>query len=220
MEDRRDVPNYSLPEAAWSLGLPVGTVRRWFQHGKGLPGVIVPAESDPLRLSFNNMAELYILATIRRQHGVSLENVRRALATIKRLDQVNHPLIAHDLYTDGASLFSKAYGELVNLSASGQIALAKLLDASLKRVERDESGKVIRLHLWVKDPITEPKILAIDPRVNFGRLTLTHGGVPLDVLADFWRAGDKIADLAAAYHVDPSEVETALQWVARGEAAA
>ena len=161
-----------------------------------------------------------MLATIRKEHGVSLENVRRALATIKRLDRIDHPLIAHDLYTDGASLFSKAYGELLNLSANGQAALADVLEASLRRVERDETGKVIRLHPWFKDPVTEPKILSIDPRVNYGRLTLAHGGVPLDVLADFWREGDKIADLAAAYHVDPSEVETALQWVARAKTAA
>ncbi len=209
--DDRELPNYTLPEAAWALGLPSSTVRRWLGRAAGARGVLVPAQASPLTLSFFSLAELYVLATIRRKHGRSLESVRRALNTLGKLGAGAHPLIGRDFQTDGVSLFAEAFGQLVNLSTGGQVALAKLLEASLERIDRDDEGKPVRLFPWRSDP-AEPRILVIDPAVSFGRLTIAGTGVPVDVLTEFWRAGDPIARIAEGYRLDPGLVEEAVRW--------
>lgn len=215
--DKRDLPNYPIAEAAWALGLPASTVRRWLGR-KGKPGIVRPAQDEPPALSFFNLGELYVLATIRRHHGVSLESVRRALATLDRLEAGPHPLISQEFLTDRMSLFTKAYGDLVNLSQAGQVALAELLEASLRRIDRDDRGQPIRLYPWRSKP-NEPKHLVLDPAVSFGRLTIAGTGVPVDVLADFWRSGDPIARIAEGYRLDPGLVEEAVRWGTRTAAA-
>lgn len=209
--DKREIPKYSLAEAAWILGLPGSTVRRWLGQAQGAQGVIEPAQDKPIALSFFNLAELYVLATIRRKHEVRLESVRRALATLDRLAPGPHPLLAEDLLTDGVSLFTKAYGDLVNLSQAGQVALAELLDASLRRIDRDAAGLPKRLYPWHDAP-GEERLLAIDPELNFGRLSVVGPWIPVDVLADFFRAGDSIDLLAKGYGIERSLVEAAVRW--------
>ncbi|MBM3268591.1 MAG: DUF433 domain-containing protein [Candidatus Sericytochromatia bacterium] len=208
--DKRELPNYQIAEAAWALGLPPTTVRRWVGR-KGKVGIVVPAQDEPPALSFFNLAELYVLASVRRLQGVPLESVRRALATLERLAAGPHPLISQEFLTDGVSLFTKAYGDLTNLSRSGQIALAELLEASLRRVDRDDRGKPIRLYPWRSRP-DEPKHLVLDPAVSFGRLAIAGTGVPVDVLTEFWRAGDPTSRIAAGYRLDPGLVEEAVRW--------
>jgi transposase-like protein len=81
--DPRDLPNYTLSEAARWLGLVPNTLRVWLR-GQDYPTrigkrraqpVVHPAGPDPLGLSFLNLVECSVLATIRKQHEVSLQKV-------------------------------------------------------------------------------------------------------------------------------------------------
>ena len=60
-------------------------------------------------LSFVNLTELHVLATIRRRHDVSMPRVRRAIEYLKEHTHDSsddlHPLISADLETDGLDLF-------------------------------------------------------------------------------------------------------------------
>ena len=82
--DPREMPAYTVPEAAHYLGLPVSTVRYWSAGRDSYKALITAAEKHPVILSFLNLVELHLLAAIRREHEVSMPNVRRAIDYLKK----------------------------------------------------------------------------------------------------------------------------------------
>lgn len=212
--DRRDVPNYTLPEAARWLGLAENTLRVWLRGqdyrtkaGKRRAQAVVhPAGSDPLGLSFWNLVECSVLATIRKEHEVSLQKVRRALAYVGKELGKPRPLIEQDFSTDGVGLFVEHYGKLIDASKQGQVAMREILEAGLPRIERDASGLAARLFPWRSDP-HEPRVVAVDPRIAFGQPILASTRVPVEVVFDRFRAGDTIAHLAEDYRVESGKIE-------------
>ncbi|MCC7397907.1 MAG: DUF433 domain-containing protein [Planctomycetes bacterium] len=224
--DPRDLPNYSLQEAARWLGLPLNTLRVWLRgqdyatkSGKRRASPVVhPACHDPVQLSFWNLVECSVLATIRRQHEVSLQKVRRALGYVAKELGKRRPLIDQDFSTDGVGLFVDHYGKLIDASQQGQVAMREILQAGLTRIERDAAGLAARLFPWRTDP-HEPRVVAVDPRIAFGQPIVASTRIPVEVLFARFRAGDSIAHLAQDYRVEPSLIEELVRkWF--GQAAA
>lgn len=225
--DRRDLPSYGLQEAARCLALPASTVRVWsvglpYRSGgqeKFMRPLITPAQPTPLTLSFWNLVEVYVLATIRRKHEVSMPKVRTALGYVKHELGVSRPLIGQDFFTDGAHLFVERYGKLINASKHGQAAMESVLRESLERIERDEKGLALRLYPWLHEPGSEPRVVEIDPFRAAGRLVIAKTGIPTEALAERWRAGETIEELAADYDLPKDQIEAALRWEQCGLAA-
>jgi uncharacterized protein (DUF433 family) len=212
--DPRDVPNYGLHEAARWIGLAPNTLRTWLlgqdyptKAGKrrALP-LVHPAGGDPVSLSFWNLVECSVLATIRKQHQVSLQKVRRALHFVAKELGKKRPLIEQDFSTDGVGLFVDHYGKLIDASRQGQMAMREVLEAGLRRIDRDETGLAARLFLWRVDP-REARVVAVDPLVAFGQPVLASTRIPVEVVFDRFRAGDSIAHLAADYRVEAARIE-------------
>jgi uncharacterized protein (DUF433 family) len=212
--DSRDVPNYTLVESARWLALVPNTLRVWLR-GQDYPTkagkrraqpVVHPAGTDPLGLSFWNLVECSVLATIRKEHEVSLQKVRRALAYVAKELGKQRPLIEQDFSTDGVHLFVERYGKLIAASQQGQTAMRKIMEAGLTRIDRDEKGLASRLFPWRSDP-REPRIVSVDPRVAFGQPVLASTRVPVDVIFDRFRAGDSLDHLAEDYRVDRDRIE-------------
>jgi len=76
-----------------------------------------------------------VLRSLRTEHGVPLDAVRNALRFAERELKIEQLLLREELCTAGGELFLDRYGELVNLSASGQLAMRKIFEAHLGRVE-------------------------------------------------------------------------------------
>ena len=212
--DPRDVANYSLGEAAHWLGLVPETLRKWLRgqnySTKGgtrhARPVVHPAGSEPLGLSFWNLVECSVLFTMRKQHQLSLQKVRRALDYVARELGKPRPLIDQEFSTDGLGLFVEHYGKLIEASKQGQTAMRDILQAGLTRIERDEAGLAARLFPWRVDP-HEPRIIAIDARVAFGQPVLSDTRVPVEIVFDRYRAGDSMDHLAADYRVARDVIE-------------
>lgn len=212
--DPRDIPNYTLPEAARWLGVVPNTLRGWLR-GQEYPTkagkrraqpVVCPAGTDPLALSFWNLVECSVLATIRKQHDVSLQKVRRALAFVGKELGKQRPLIEQDFSTDGVSLFVERYGRLIDASQQGQTAMREVLEAGLTRIDRDTAGLAARLFPWRSDP-REPRVVAVDPRIAFGQPVLASTRVPVEIVFDRFRAGDSMTHLAEDYGVGVDKIE-------------
>jgi len=225
--DPRGIPAYSFADAARYLGLPRSTVAAWARgttwrapdgsSRRFAPVIEVPNPTLPL-LSFTNLVELHVLAAIRREHSISLPKVRQALDYIGREFTVPHPLARLELRTDGVDLFLHAFGEVLAVSgAAGQLALAEVVEAYLRRIERDSAGIEARLFpfTWSSrrdGPLHEqPRAVVIDPRVSFGRPILAGTGIPTAVLAERYKAGEPMAALAADYRCDASKIEEAIR---------
>lgn len=147
-----------------------------------------------------------MLATIRKQHAVSLQKVRKALAYVSRELGKARPLIEAEFSTDGVALFVERYGKLIDATAQGQNAMREILEAGLTRIERDEHGLAARLFPWHRDP-HEPRIVEVNPVIAFGQPVLAATRVPAEVILDRFRAGDSIEVLAGDYRIERESIE-------------
>jgi uncharacterized protein (DUF433 family) len=174
--------------------------------------LVTPAQRKPLMLSFWNLVELYVLATIRRRHDVSMPKVRRALNYVRKEANIDRPLVDQDFLTDGADLFVERYGTLINASQSGQQAMRAVLRKSLERIERDSDGLALRIFPWLRDPVAEPRAVEIDPFRAGGRLVLAGTAIPTEAIAERFRGGETLTALAEDYDLSAELIETALRW--------
>jgi uncharacterized protein (DUF433 family) len=193
---------------AWVLGQPYQTPigRRLFA-----PPISIAQRHPPL-LSFLNLVEVHVLDAIRREHHVSLQKVRKALRFLRERSPSPHPLADQRFMTDGLDLFISRYGQLINISQAGQFAMRELLEAHLRRVERDATGIPIRLYPFTRrhEP-DEPKRIVIDPAVAFGRPALAGTGIATAVIAERYKAGESIDALADDYGRSRLEIEEAIR---------
>lgn len=209
----RRTPAYSFVEAAHYLNLPASTLASWFKGQAGFKPVILLDGCPGEGLSFLNLVEAHVLAAIRRQHRIPLQKVRIALDFVKRQLNIERPLADIRFETDGVDLFVRELERLVNVSREGQLEIEPVIRSFLKRVERDPDGVPIKLYPFTRRAASaeEPAPVEIDPRVSFGRPVLVGRGVPTAVLADRFKAGDSLAELAQDYATTEESIEEAIR---------
>lgn len=211
--DVREIPAYTVGEAAHYLGVPKSTMRSWFAGQRGFRAVIRPADPKTLGLSFSNLVEAYVLTAIRRRHHVALPTIRRALDYLVRKLGVKRPLIEKEFATNGVDLFVDHLGEIINISRHGQVEMADLIRAYLERIDRDAKGLPIKLYPFIRTqaPREQPRTVVIDPRVSFGRPVIADTGIPTAVLAEQFKAGDPVPLLAKEYGAKEEAVWDAIR---------
>jgi uncharacterized protein (DUF433 family) len=171
--------------------------------------VIDIADRSKGRLSFLNLVEAFVLSGIRRQHGVRLQNVRKAITYVQRQFKAPHPLADEQFETDGVHLFVRKFGELVGASQDGQRLMEAMLRERLALVRRDTKGLPEKIVLFRTKGRSADVV--IDPAISFGRPVLDGLGVRTEVLADRFRAGDSVDELAKDYGVPPEAVQNAIR---------
>ena len=217
--DLRNQPAYGPAEAARYLRLPAATLRTWLVgrvYPKGdaqatFQPLIQPAGQQPLQLSFYNLIEAHVLRALRTEHGVALAELRAAMAYAQKKMKVQRLLLSPELRTHAGQVFLDRYVELINLSASGQLALRKLFEDHLQRVEWDEWKFPVRLYPYVQaTQRSAERPIAIDPRVAFGRPVVRSRGISTAAIADRIDAGESVDALADDYDLSRDEIEQAV----------
>jgi uncharacterized protein (DUF433 family) len=217
--DLRDRPAYTLNEAARYLKVAPATLRSWLV-GRGYPKVsgegrfhplIHPPVKQPPTLSFWNLVEAHVLRAMRTEHGVPMDALRKALAYAQKTLRIERLLLNRALYTEGGRVLLDRYGQLIDLSASGQIALRRVFEEHLKRVEWDDWKFPVRLYPFPSnDAIAPNRPIAIDPQIAFGRPIVARKGISTCSIADRIDAGESPKDLAADYDLSVTEIEDAI----------
>jgi uncharacterized protein (DUF433 family) len=152
------------------------------------------------------MIEAYTLRALRIRHGVSTGKARQAIKYAERKHGITRLLLRPELRTAVGELFLKKYGELINLNRSGQLAIEKLLQAHLSRIEYDDLKLPIQLF-----PLDTPsRTIVIDPRLAFGRPVISRRGISTAAIVDRADAGETIEEIAADYDLSTEEVEAAI----------
>ena len=223
ISDPRDVPGYSIADAAHYLRMPAATVRSWalgrpYDVAKGTrrwQALIEPAQAEPPPplLSFLNLVELHVLRAMRRDHELKVPVIRSALEYVTQRLGVQRPLVHVEFQTDGVHLFVERLGELVSVSQGGQRTLEGVLKDHLARIERDERGLAQRLFPFVRDPsrLDDPMNVMIDPRFAFGRPALRESGITTRAILERWMAGESPAELARDYGRTVAEIDDAVR---------
>lgn len=217
--DIRNRPAYPLAEAARYLKLPVATLRSWVlgrQYDttggpRHFPALVRPPSRKPPTLSFWNLIEAHVLRALRTAHGVSVKDVRTALKFAEAELEIDRLLLSRELAAGAGRLFLDRYGELIELSASGQMAMRQVLGLHLRRVDWDQRSFPVRLYPFVTSETLGPdRPIAIDPEIAFGRPVVVARGVTTAVIAERIDAGETIDAIAADYGLSRTDVEEAI----------
>ena len=218
----RAVPAYTKAEASRYLRIPHRTLHDWVS-GNGDTGRRqrpLVSIADPLQhlLSFENMLELHVLAALRHVHAVRMLVIRNALDYLQTKLSVARPLIDEQMHTDGKTILVHRLDQLIDAGHEGQTSMLELLDVHLDRIERDPSGIATRLFLFTrKSPRdrhsaeSQPRTIAIDPAVAFGRAVIAGSRVSTAEVADRYKAGESITDLVQDYGRTAAEIEEAIR---------
>ncbi len=215
----RDSAAYTLAEAARYLRLPAATLRSWLlgRHyptadGSGrFPPLIHPASKRPPLLSFSNLIEAHVLRSLRTEHGVPVKALRSALTYAEKELSIDRLLLRPELCAEAGKVFLDRYGQLIELTASGQLAMKQLFEEHLKRVEWDKSKFPVRLYpfLSAASP-SEARPIVIDPRIAFGRPVVASKAIATFAIAERIDSGESVEDVAADYDLGRSEIEQAI----------
>lgn len=98
----------------------------------------------------------------------------------------------------------------MNLSASGQLAVRKLFEAHLARVEWGKMRSAIRLYPFVFGEAVDAKPILIDPTIAFGRPVLDRAFVSTRSILERIDAGESVEDVATDYELSGDAVEEAV----------
>jgi uncharacterized protein (DUF433 family) len=228
-DDVYNIPAYPVSDAARYLRIPVVTLRSWLK-GRSYATKNGQQAFDPLiqrpnpdlpQLSFTNLVEAHVLRTIRDGYQVKLDKVRIALDYMIQQFDTTHPLVMKRFQTDGVDLFVDEMERLVNVSRSGQLAMRDTLRGLLTRVEWDVNGLATRFFPIIEvvpDPVSD-KIIFLDPSIRFGKPVIAGQGVPTEIIAELYNAGDSIDDIADEYDCTPHQVKTAIHFEFQNRAA-
>jgi uncharacterized protein (DUF433 family) len=224
LDTLRRTPAYPFGEAAHYLGLPTSTLRSWcvgqgYLSTKGKPmrfRHVIDLDGAPSEgLSFLNMVEAHVLTAIRRSYGVALPKIRDSLEFVALKLQIRRPLASAVFQTNGVDLFVEEFGSLLNVTKDGQVEIADMMRAHLRRVKFDAHGIPIKLYPFTRKNVSPidaaPSPVEMDPRIAFGRPVLVGRSVPTAVLADRFKAGDTLSELAADYDTSTDKIEEAIR---------
>lgn len=222
-DDHRDYPAYTITEAAHYLAVPPATIRYWSVGRGTCEPLIKVSRHTPTLFSFLNLTELHVLAAIRRKHQVKMPGIRRAIqylaAHAQQAFDKRHPLISHELETDGLDLFTEHCGQLVNVSRADRTVMRDIVSAALRRIERDTSGVPVKLYPFTRTAMDEaPAMVVIDPRLSGGRPVIDGTGLATQLIAERYKAGESIRDLAYDYERGNEEIEEAIRCELRAAA--
>ena len=217
-DDRVDLPLYGLSEAALYLRVPIKTLEYWAFGRKPISPVIRPASKQPRALSFMNLLECHMLASMRALYDLRLPKIRRAVAHLNKTSGFKHPLIEEPLYTNRVDVLIKQIDKLVNLSRGGQLVIPEIVEAHLERVEYDKG--ILSFYPFVRErSAAEPKFILINPSLGFGKPVIAGTGISTAVIASRFNARESVPDLAKEYGLETEQIEEAIRWETRAVAA-
>lgn len=217
----RDLPNYTIGDAAKYLHLHPSTVHSW-TYGQYYPvkggkhffsPIIEPADPTRKLLSFTNLTELHVLSSARREYSIKLVTIRQAVENLKKLTGTNRPLADIQLHTDREDLFVEMFDQFVSASRR-QVSVKDVVEGYLERIERDTHGSPLKLYPIYRnltEEIEQPKLIVIDPSIAFGRPVVADTRIRTSILADRWIAGETIVSIADDYDLDPITVEAVIR---------
>ena len=206
---------YTIPEAARLTGLRPARVREWFRKRPPQAGrrpVFVsdyPPVAGEVAISFFDLVDVYVAGQL-RQHGVSMQNVRRVYKCLAADLDVKHPFCHQRLLTAGKTVLLSGLDEhgreeLVEV-LSRQKVFPEIIEPFLHRIDYDKFQLMARR--W---RIAEQVV--VDPGLCFGKPVVEAAGMPTAILAAAYGANEDDEDLVADwYNVAATDVLAAVRF--------
>lgn len=205
---------YTFTEAARLTGLKNARVREWFRgRSPGSRSPVFRSDFEPVdgeyAISFLDLVDVFVAGQL-REHGISLQTLRRVYARLAGDLQTAHPFSRKELLSDGKivlvrGLDKQGQEELTEV-LSRQKVFPQILLPFLKRIDYDHASDLARR--WhIADQIV------IDPAISFGKPIVENVGIPTAVLAEAYHANARDPELVADwFDVHASQVLAAVQF--------
>jgi uncharacterized protein (DUF433 family) len=205
-------PMYGIRDASRYLKIPTATLRSWFvgtNKGAFQP-VLNPAAVGPLKLSFNNLAEAFVLHSLRTEHEVQLKQVRTAIVEAEKDLGIERLLLRSDLKTHAGQLLIEKFGMYLALNASRQYAMKEMLEQVLERLVWEDPRFPSTLFPYLRGAHAADKVVALNPKRSFGAPHLASRGIGTAIIVSRFDAGESIQALANDYKVKEAEISAAI----------
>lgn len=208
---------YVMADVDRYAGLPHGTSKRWIdgyvRAGRAYPPVIRESTTGDETVSWGEFVETNLLAGFRHR-GVSLQRLRPAIERLREETGLPYPLAARQTLLDveGRELVQRVQDSTdlarqlrLVVVRSGQLMLSEPTEAFVQQA-RYADGVVSQLSFG-------DGVVWADPTRAGGRPAVRS--VPVEVLAEGFRAGESAEVLAELYELSAAEVEAALRYEMR-----
>lgn len=160
-------------------------------------------------ISFLDLVDVFVAGQL-REHGVSLQTVRKVYDRLGREMQTPHPFCRRELLSDGKVVFTHGMDERgqqeLKEVLTRQKVFPEIILPFLKKIDYDEISRLAeRWHI--------ERLVVIDPRICFGKPVVEPVSIPTAVLANAFRANDRDAELVAGwYNVHADHVLAAVEF--------
>jgi len=221
-DEVKNLPAYTLAEAARYIGVSETTLRTWF---RGKPAVstkkggfrraaikpILPTGAGPGEpLSFLDLIIAHVLFSLRNSYKFPMGKVAKAKEYLASLEG-NLSFLAHkDFFHDHADLYMGEDKNLLTLTQQGQMADKTILASGLHQIIYGSDGYAKEFFPKLGD--TDQREFVVNPEINYGRISIVRIGVKADALAARYNAGEKMSDIAEDYGATPEEIVEAIRW--------
>lgn len=199
-------PFYTVPEIVKYADTSARTARGWLSgYDEARTAVVTPGSERDLR-SFADLVEVAAIAAARRAQ-MSLQGLRIAIATARKIYGWERPLLERQFQHDGREFFvpDDETGGYVSLNRHGQVAW-HLLSAVLKALDYEQD---LAIRWW---PIGRHVPISVDPRISFGRPFIEGAGVSTVAVSERFKAGERMEELAEDYDIDVEVIERAIRF--------
>lgn len=188
---------YNYREAARLTGLKRERVREWFRSRPAgvrrrplFRGDYKPQDGDRA-ISFLDLIDVFVAGQL-REHGVSLQTLRRVYTRLGEELNTPHPFCRSELLSDGKIVFlrgtdEKGQDELQEV-LSHQKVFPQIILPFLKRIDYGETSKLAER--WRIAPS-----VVLDPRICFGKPIIEEFSIPTAILSDAYYANNQDAEL-------------------------
>ncbi|MGW3495845.1 DUF433 domain-containing protein [Streptomyces sp. NPDC001020] len=171
---------YSTRMAAALSGATVGQLRTWRQDRGNGPILQPELAARPALYSFRDVLALRAFAHLRQD--VSLQKIRVALATLKKIGEVEH-LSSYSLVAEGDSIVLAGHDDHGTdlVKRPGQRVIATM--ANILQEFAPRAGVVVPHLLQPKQHVT------VDPETQGGQPVITGTRIPFDTVAELIEDG-------------------------------
>lgn len=135
---------FSTPQICTLTGIPYGTLYHWLSTDFITPGIAKPqGRGKAARWAFRDVVAIQTAQAL-RQHGISLQGLRKVVSYIQTYFDVEQPLSERWLATDGYEVYLLDGDALLTLlRKKGQRTLFHLVD--MRQTTEELQAKVIPL---------------------------------------------------------------------------
>jgi uncharacterized protein (DUF433 family) len=156
-------------------------------------------------INFYTLIEFYTFSRL-REKGVTAHAIKRAHDQISK--DLNNPYpFALNVRTDGRFVWYEQLGELIKADGKKQFDMKRIIEPFLHKIDFGDTGIAERYF-----PLDKSKNIVVDPKRQFGQVTVSGRNIRADILYKLHEGGESIGNLCTLYDLKASQVKDAIRY--------